>query len=146
MNHKDLQKDSNASLTAPFDPSGTLGKPPKAPNSRFKIVAMAVSAMNRWKAAINPTYTYGAQKAKKREEEQAGGIPARLITAKSMSGPASVGQAAGATGRPVSGRLGSGRAGSGRTASGRPDSAGSRHGYKASLLFRALPKTEEIVA
>lgn len=35
-----------------------------------------------------------------------------------------------------------GKTTSGRTLSGRPDSAGNRHGYKGSLLFKPLPKED----
>lgn len=91
-----------------------------AQQGRFKIVGKVVMAMQRFKASINPTYTYAKRPADPNASHDAA---LRAVQA----------QRTGAAARA--------RTASGRTVSGVPSSAGQAHGHKGDLLFRHLPRT-----
>ncbi|GBF90157.1 hypothetical protein Rsub_03290 [Raphidocelis subcapitata] len=86
---------------------------PAPAKKRFKVVGKVVLALQRFKASLNPTVSFG----------KARDAPARDKAPR----PAA---------RPLKAKD---RTASGRTFSGRPTLAGQAHGHRAGLLLRPLP-------
>ncbi|GAX80634.1 hypothetical protein CEUSTIGMA_g8069.t1 [Chlamydomonas eustigma] len=108
---------------------------------KFRIFALTITALQRWRKAINPTYVYGEGKENKRKEQEELNQLQHIMGKRSMSGPPGSSNT-----RDLSPKFSDRPSLSGRTVSGRPSSAskqgvksiGGSHGNKSRILFNPL--------